>query len=346
MNKNIKPWDNRAQELRPLAKDKGWAHIQKELAKDFDEFKGLTGEQTRSKLRRQPWYYSETKGNIQYEDKKQATSEDVENLIAAVKGLQKANQAVDKKQVAINLTLDESKPVAIAAWGDWHLGGAGTDYNKFEEHRDIIANTDGLYWIGMGDYKDNYLPKMPFGNAEQIIPSGTQDLYVLTEMQKVGHNCLALVRGCHDDWDMHNANKDFVQFLCDKIDAVNLWHGGDLRITLNEQEYHFKCRHKYKFESSLNKSNAMRRIMEQQGACDVALSAHLHDPYFYMSYLMGAWRVLGRSGSYKKWDEHGQKLAGYKGKSGVPCIILHPDKKRMIPMYLDDAVDYLKHLRT
>jgi hypothetical protein len=60
---------------------------------------------------------------------------------------------------------------------------------------------------------------------------------------------------------------------------------------------------------------------------------------------MGEHRILGRSGSYKIWDEFGQKIGGYKGKPGVPTVILFPDKKKMIVMYLEEAVQVLKALR-
>jgi hypothetical protein len=124
-----------------------------------------------------------------------------------------------------------------------------------------------------------------------------------------------------------------------------LWHGGDLFVIVGSQKYHFKLRHKYKFESSLNVENSMRRIMEMQGECDVAGAAHLHNPYYMERHFMGEFRVMCRSGSYKIWDEFGQKLAGYKGKPGIPTMILFPDRRHIIPLMLDDAIRVLKALR-
>lgn len=299
----------------------------------------------RGYIRAKDWYKAKTKNNITYENKKECSINDVDNLIIQVKELQKANNAIDLKQTKASITIEDSKPICIAWWSDWHLGGMGVDYDKFEEHRDIIANTDGLYWIGGGDYKDAYSPKMPFGQNEQLVPVGTQDLWVSQEMGKVGSNCIALVRGCHDDWEHQQSDKDFVQYICDKINAINLWHGGDIHIKIGSQSYHFKCRHKYKFESSLNTLNSMRRIMEIQGECDVACVAHLHNVDFEQRHLMGKLRTMMRAGGYKVWDEHGQKLAGYKGKIGVPCVILDPDKKEATPMLLENAVKYLTYLR-
>jgi hypothetical protein len=293
------------------------------------------------------------KNKLQYTDKKTYDETDIDEYMTLMRAMQRAQEKLSTKQVKAHITINDNKPIAIACWGDWHHGAIGIDYARFDEDEKTIHDTDGLYWAGMGDYKDNYISHTHVGaQFEQIMQPGMQDLAVKRIMQREADNCIALVRGCHDDWDKKSGDKDFIETMCEVIaeergddGPINLWHGGDLYIELGSQEYHFKLRHKYKFESSLNPENSMRRIMEMQGPCDVACSAHLHNPYMIMRHLMGEHRIMARSGSYKMWDEFGQKLAGYKGKSGIPVIILFPDKKRMIPMYLEDAVDMLKVLR-
>lgn len=283
---------------------------------------------------------------IIFKNKKECDDVNVENFLRAMRDMQKAKEEMDTKQVKATIEITDDKPIAIAFWSDWHEGALGVDYDLLDRDTDLIANTEGLYWIGGGDYKDNYQSHGHVGaQYEQIIQPGMQDIAVKYRMSKVSHNNLALVRGCHDDWDKKQSDKDFISELCDITGAINLWHGGDVFIELGELTYHFKCRHKYKFESALNKENAMRRIMEVQGACDVALSAHLHDPYLMDGRLQGDYRILGRAGSYKVWDEFGQKLAGYKGYPRVPCVILYPDRKEMIPMWLDKTVKILPLIR-
>jgi hypothetical protein len=296
------------------------------------------------------------KGKVTYEDKKTFDESDIDKYIDTMKAMQKAADALDTKQVKAHVTIDDDKPIGIALWADWHIGAKGVDYERFEIDKDKIINTDGLHWVGLGDYKDNYQSYgHPGAQYEQIIQPGMQDLAVKRIMEQTAYNCLALVRGCHDDWDKKSGDKDFIEAMCEAIGAergigakdgpINLWHGGDLHIRAGLIDYHFKLRHKYKFESSLNLENSMRRIMEIQGPCDVACSAHLHNPYYMDRHLMGEYRIMARSGSYKMWDEFAQKLAGYKGKAGVPVIILFPHKKQMIPLMLDEAIDVLSVLR-
>lgn len=154
------------------------------------------------------------------------------------------------------------------------------------------------------------------------------------------------VHNCHDHWDLKENNTDFVSTICERTGAVNLWHGGKLNIHLGTEEYVWQCRHKFKYQSSLNYENAMRRLMEIKGPCDVAAEAHYHEPFVMQRPIMGKNRILIRSGSFKVWDDYGQKLAGYKGIPGIPLVILFPDRHKMIPFFdLEEGIKYLKLLR-
>lgn len=285
--------------------------------------------------------------NIQYDDKREYGEEDIDEFYNAMMRLQEAQSKLSTRQVKATITIPDDKPIGIAWWGDWHEGAVGTDYALLEADSHKIKDTRGLYWIGAGDYKDNYITGTHAGaNFEQVIQPGMQDLAVKRRVEMMGDNCLAMVRGCHDDWDKKQGDKDFIDRLCEITDAVNLWHGGDLFINLGGQRYHWKCRHKYPFKSSLNVGNAMRRIMEMQGPCDVAAEAHLHNPFCIEQHLMGDYRYFIRSGSYKVWDEHGQKLAGYKGKPGVPVIVMYPNEHKLIGFRdLAKGIDFLKYAR-
>jgi len=319
----------------------GQGKSRKEIADSLD----MSYDAVKKVLLRDKWGGS-TKGKIVYEDKREYTDDDLDRFISTMKQLQKDYQAVNTKQTKATVTIDDDKPVGIALWGDWHEGGIGVDYDRLDADTEKIINTDGMYWIGLGDYKDNFITGThPGAQFEQIIQPGMQDLLVKRRMERCAEGCLALVRGCHDDWDKKSGDKDFIQSMCEVTNAVNLWHGGDLYIKFGASEYHFKCRHKYKFESSINPENAMRRIMEMQGPCDVAASAHLHNPYYMDRHLMGEYRVLCRTGSYKTWDEFSQKIGGYKGKANIPVIILFPDRKFFFPLYLNEAITVLKSLR-
>lgn len=163
------------------------------------------------------------------------------------------------------------------------------------------------------------------------------------------HSYLAngiIAHNCHEDWDKKLTDVDFMEHLCHVTESVNLWHGGEITVKIGDQSYLWRCRHKYKYQSSLNLENAMRRINEIQGPCDVAAEAHLHNGYIMQRHLMGQYRIMLRTGSYKVMDEFGQKLAGYQGLPTVPVVIMFPDRHLMIgELHLDNAIEILNSLR-
>jgi hypothetical protein len=288
------------------------------------------------------------KNKIVYEDKKEYNETDIDCFFEKMIELQEAQDKLDTKQVKANIRIDDDKPIAVAYWSDWHIGGKGTDYKAFQQDLELIRDTEGLYFIGGGDYKDNYISGTHVGgNFEQIIQPGMQDIVVMRQMEKVANKCLALVRGCHDSWDKKQGDKDFLATLCEITNSVNMWHGGEITIKLGKEDYLWRVRHKYTNKSSMNFENSMRRLIETQGPCDVAAEAHLHNEYSMCRHINGRYSILLRGGSYKIWDEHSQQMAGYKGKEGVPVVIMYPNEHRTINLdTLEDAIVHLKAARS
>ncbi len=287
------------------------------------------------------------KERIVFENMRQTSDDDVEAFIDAMVNLQDVQDSLDTKQVEGTIALDDDKPVGVVFWGDWHIGAKGVDYALFERDRQAILAADGLYVVGTGDYKDNYITGTHPGAAfEQIIQPGAQDRIVLHYWESLRQKTLALVRGCHDDWSKRMGDIDFVQACASRAEALNFWHGGTLTLKLGSQTYTGHIRHKFKYESSLNTTNAQRRMMEIYGPADFAVLAHLHNPDIEERHLMGEYRWLVRSGSYKVWDEFGQKIGGFKGRPGVPMLVFHPDR-RLIVGYrdLNAGIEALRHAR-
>lgn len=284
------------------------------------------------------------KNNIIFEDKKpEPTIDDVQSFYESLKSMECAISTLDTKQTKMTISLDEDKPIGVAFWGDWHIGARGVDYEEFDRQRKAINETDGLYFVGMGDYKDNQNALVhASGTTEQTIVPGMQDLLVKSFFIELKEKALAIIRGCHDDWDKKTSDKDFIQTLCSKevADCVNLWHGGGINIKLGSVEYKIRARHKYKNESSLNTTNSQRNMLNDFGPCDVIALAHKHYSDLQMLKRMGQDVIYMRSGTNKVYDEYGQKLAGYVGQCAMPIIVIYPDKKCVVPFK-----DYEKGIR-
>jgi predicted phosphodiesterase len=328
-------WFKIAKELREKNPDISYSEIARQLNMNVNTVK--------SQFLRD----SKRKNDIEFIDKKDIpTFEDINEYYNKLKELEEKSNTLDIKQTKTTLRFDSDKPLAIAFWGDWHLGSHGIDYEQFDKDRKLIKETNGLYFIGMGDYKDNNSAYVHKSTNENSIPQGVQDKLVLNFMEEVGSKNIVTIRGCHDDWDKKIADKDFISEICERINSVNLWHGGTITILLGQEQYKIFARHKYKYESSLNTTNAQRNMLNDIGPVDVVALAHKHYPDLQMLDRMGSKVVYLRSGSYKKYDEFGQKLAGYEGKKSIPIVVIFPKEHKIVPFSeLEDGITYLKAVR-
>lgn len=335
-------WKQEARELYEA--NKSWAHIGSIIQKKHfpDEEKNRVQERVRTFIRRTPEY---KKGKLVYEDKRKAGS--TKELFQRLKDLNNTIDELDTKQTSATVRIEDDKPIGVCFWGDWHTSARGVDYNRLEEDKNIIAETDGLYNIKMGDLGDNASPYVHANGVFEVIATPElQDKLIVDMCDETAERNIAMIRGCHDDWKKRLSDIDFIQFLCDRSDSINLWHGGIINLKFGTQTYRIGARHKYKWESGLNTTNAQRNFINDWGACDVVCFAHKHYPDLQHTKRMGQDMVYLRSGSYKIYDEFGQKLAGYSGQHGVPVVIFMPDKKEFIPFKsLEWGVKFLESLR-
>lgn len=280
-------------------------------------------------------------------DKKEVTDRDINKYYETLKMMNDSIDKVDNKQKSTIISIVDDKPIGIAFTGDWHLGARGVNYSQFDKDMELIKNTEGLYAIGMGDYKDNQSPYVhSSGTFDQLAPPRLQDELVKSKVKFIADKWLALIRGCHDDWDSKLANKDFIQELSELANTVNLWHGGKVTVMLGDQTYEIIARHKYKYESNLNTTNPHRNLVNNFGHYDIVALAHRHYPDLQLTTRMGKKLVYLRSGTYKLYDDFGQKIGGYEGIYGVPVVILYPDKHEFqVIDNLETAVGILKSLR-
>jgi len=337
-------WEQEAEKLR-FDENKSWVQTAKELKHYFPDLDvQQIVEKIRAKLRRSDRY--KTKGSITFENKKEPTADDIASFYDSMKRQNEAVMKLESKQNKANIRIDSDKPILLSFWGDWHIGAKGVDYQQMDKDSETLKRLNNNYMIGMGDYKDNINAfVIPGAVQEDTTTQDMQDLVVQMKFRETAGKWLAIIRGCHEDWDKKIAGKDFVQSLCDITNSVNLWHGGIINLTVGDVEYRIGARHKYKNESSLNTTNTQRNFINEYGPCDIVATGHKHFCEIQHTARMGEETIYIRSGSYKAYDEFGQKLAGYEGVMGIPSCILYPDKRLIIPFkYLDDAVKVFENL--
>lgn len=271
------------------------------------------------------------KGSVVYQDRKIPNPEPDE-FYDALESFIQAQEDMESVQTEITIAVEDNKPIGFANWGDWHLGAKGTDHAQFRRDIEIFTNTDGLYYGGTGDYKNNVIEFRPKGSGfDEVARPGMQDIMALDAAHKTSKAALYFVRGCHDDFDKQTSDRDFVAEMAQRAECANLWHGGLVHLRVGDITYDIRTRHKYKRESGLNTTNTQRAQVETDGPADMIVRAHLHYPDMQHTTKMGREMVYLRAGTYKYRDEFGQKIGGYTGEYGIPMVILYPDRKHMIP---------------
>jgi len=280
------------------------------------------------------------------EDPGPMDDEDVWALMARMS----AHRDIERKaQDHLTVALDEPLPHGIALTGDWHIGVEGVLYDEMDQDFNALAGLPGLLALGMGDYAHNPKARMRPGSSlyRMIVPDPDQQYRMaMHQTRKLEGQWIGLVKGCHDDWDSQLAGFERVEAMCRSLDTAYLGHGATITVRLGDQEYTILARHKYKYESSINLTNAQRRGWEQIGQPDAVVFAHLHHTVSHKEPRGSQDVVYMRSGSYFKWDEFGMKIGHHQGQRGVPILILYPDKHRMVPFYGADMEEALRFLET
>lgn len=281
--------------------------------------------------------------------------EALERMFAAMVDLHEASTLVgDKPTKRLEFCPPETRPIGIAFIGDIHCG-AHIDYRRFEEDVRVIADTDGLYGVLMGDTVENTKPQSKSGTAlyAAVMPNpGTQLAYAATRLRWARGKWLALLQGNHDAWDGRWAGIDRLPALANDLGAEYFTEaGGSIFVTLGGARYHIVARHNSRGNSQINKGNAMRRLWDEWPwaweNADVVVLAHTHEPHLEEPIRKGEPVTYMRTGTYKVndlWAEANGWRSGY----GVGLVVLSPGERQIMafhPAKFRQGVEYLKMVR-
>jgi hypothetical protein len=256
----------------------------------------------------------------------------IQDIEAALITLRRAGRKREIREAEAVFTFG-SKPVMIVPWGDWHIGEKAMVLEQFQADKALIMETDGVFFIGMGDYKCNQ-GRAPFKAVNQeLLPPGWQDMLVLGYAQELKGKALGWLIGCHDYWELHLSDRDFVSVMCERSEAKHLWHQAQVSLVFDGVVYQGIVRHKARRESILNTTNAQRAVYETWNNPDFVAIAHKH---FADLQHKGKADKIGetvwvRSGCYVFRDEYGQRLGDYETEAIYPGIIFMPNQPKMVP---------------
>jgi len=202
------------------------------------------------------------------------------------------------------IEIDDNKPIAIAWMSDIHFGSPYTDYRQVWADTETITNTPGMWAIGLGDDRDNWVAtKLTYLQRRQEMTFDAEVSLYKSWIEMIKPKLLADVTGNHDLWTHKIGGLDLARLLLpDRI----LYDKYEIRMVLKlgGAEWRIICRHKWPYNSIYNPTHGMEMSWERAGKpYDIALGGDTHiaticrefirEGKVRFAILLGTYKLLG-----------------------------------------------------
>jgi len=281
---------------------------------------------------------------VEYVDRKERSIEEVWKATIEHQKRRKEYEIV-QKEATINISTQEAW-ILLVFMSDLHVGSRFTDYEALYKHVNLISETPNVYVFLLGDLHDNFVIPTMNRTWDSIITPKEQKYMCKDIATKLKGKVLVSLIGDHEMFSEYMANYNIVDDIVDILNCVFLGFGGLVYLRVNDIEYKIGIRHRYRYNSSLNLTHTVKRMLEREFDADIGVIAHGHVADIEQAPLRGRYRVFIRSGTYKPEDRYLQ-LKGFDGVVGtkVPCVLLSSKSKKAITFLdLETAIETLKAL--
>lgn len=322
-----------------------------EVAKEL----GLTLSQVDNKVRRLGLagaritrVVSETPDRVVYAE--DDGDEPIEDLLdRTMKATKRAIAKAQKRKMA-TARLITKRPIGIAFASDQHLStDAPVDVEKAFEDARLIQQEPGLFCVLGGDGADNHIKHRSALVGKRSAPPDEWRLYD-HYIGTLGLKLLAIISGNHDDWTKDLAGVDMVGHLASKHrihyspDEVLLSVGLAPDVDAPARDYIAKVRHQYRFNSTLNIGNTVKRMYDMGGdQFDVGVVCHHHEAHVETFERHGQTRWALRPGSYQITSTYSRRFGFNPTYPTCPVAIFWPDEHRVV--CFKDLREGITHLR-
>lgn len=247
-------------------------------------------------------------------------------------------------QPEATIHIPSTLPVTVFMVGDIHHGSIFTNEYLWEEHRQTILNTPGMYVVFLHNLTDNAVPGRFANNIlNNTIPPDVQFKSMqkqIRELDEAGKVLGAIEGDCHEGWSWLTAGVSASNLLYgyEGRNFPVLENGSVLHLKLGRQTYDVGLWHKQgPFNSNFNPEHSLRQNRRLSArSTDVEVGAHHHVSVATMDYEgyknKGKPVAYIRVGTYKGWWPNGEGMndrfvVDRWGKSGEPpgnSVMLHP----------------------
>lgn len=259
--------------------------------------------------------------------------ETVEELIDRVAAYNEREAELEAMKKLVLVNLAESGWFGIAGLPDQHLNNPGTRLRQAFDDARLIAETEGVYAVSIGDSLDNFIIGRLEGERRKDVMSHGQAWEIQEHyFQILSDSLIIAIGGNHNEWIEKLGGLDILrrQFRGMGLEAIYDPYEQRVQIdTLGGRSFVHLARHHFPGQSMYHGTHGILKwgLNQWQGE-DVLWGGHIHTSGF-MSLereWMGSSRVvrLIQLPSYKMLDRWAQKTKGFRSNvTFMAPIVLH-----------------------
>ena len=250
------------------------------------------------------------------------------------------------------IKMPDDKPVGLAFVGDPHLGDNGVNYPLLRHHVSLLAETDGMYAVNIGDTANNWTGRLVKLYGEQDSSRSTERQLADWFLNESGIDWLCWLMGNHDMWGEFS---EILRGYNIKRIPMEDWQAQFRLMFPNKKQCRIWASHNFKGHSMWNTLHGPQKAAHMKEEAHIYANGHTHNwaihqeesgsksPFTY-------WLVRARG--YKYLDEYAELLGHFPQQEGATITaIVNPDaatEAGFVQCYadMDEAAEYLTWLRS
>lgn len=259
--------------------------------------------------------------------------------------------AHEKARTWFPVSVPEKKPFGVAFVGDPHVDDNGCNWPLLKRDMAMLANTEGMYAINLGDSANNWVGRLSRLYADQDTSKQTMRKLVKWMMRDAGVRWLVWLMGNHDMW-----SDDFTTWQRE-VGAQRLvmqdWQARFKLVFNGDQSIRIHAAHNFPGNSIWNTLHGPQRAAHTKTMAHIYACGHTHNWAIHQEESASRdftyWLVRARG--YKFIDSHAENLGHFPQDGGATITaIINPEattESGLIQVFADmeQAVSYLKWLR-